>query len=65
MKEETIIKTCDICKQKVELFCDEQPYDEYLNITIKRSGAYGGEPLDICLKCNEKILNFINSLDET
>jgi hypothetical protein len=67
MKEEVTIKTCDICKQQVKMFCDEQPYNGYLNIARKEFGSsYGGaEPLDICLKCNEKIINFIDSLHES
>ena len=63
MKEEITVKTCDICEQKVEMFCNEQGYDEYLDITRHQTGTSSGEPLDICLKCNEKIINFINSLD--
>jgi hypothetical protein len=63
MKEEVVVKTCDICKQKVEMFCDEQGYDAYVNISIQKTGAYSGESFDICLKCNAKIINFIDSLD--
>jgi hypothetical protein len=41
MKEEVIVKTCDICKQAVEMFCYENPYDEHLedeSFNIKKKG---------------------------
>lgn len=62
MKKEIAIKTCDICQQNVEMFCNEQPYNEYLDISLRRSGSVGCNHPDICLKCNEKIINFINFL---
>jgi hypothetical protein len=62
MRKEIVIKICDVCKKEVEHFVYESAYIEYLRISKNFQTAEN--KLDICYDCNDKIINFINSLEE-
>jgi hypothetical protein len=65
MRKEITIKKCDICKNTVINFIAEQTFCEYLDISRISQCNTNEDNLDICSKCNDKIIQFINSLDES
>lgn len=64
-KKEIIIKTCDLCGKEVESFARADESNGIAIISIKREIWYGGgQQLDVCQNCSNKLLNFIDKLKD-
>ncbi len=65
-KVETTIKICDICKKKVDEFAHATETSPSAITDITKEVYYGGnKKLDVCRKCSDKILRYLETLENS